>query len=477
MRKTLIVLPILALVGVSFITLAQSKDVIEDAKAEVQDGEELYLNNCATCHGDNLEGGAAKGLKTGDWKFITSNDQFKSLIKSGDEELGMPAFGDLLNMSDIDAVVKFVNVQAKAKKVTAATDVEKVKNGTVSTEVWVDGLDAPWALQFTGPSSGLVTEVSGNLRQIKNGDLAAEPVSGTPSVWHGGQGGMLDVAIDPEFEENGWIYLSFSHRVKPGSDKAMTKIVRGHIVENQWQDEQVLFSAKTQHYLKARVHFGSRITFDNEGHLYFSIGDRGQKDMAQDITRPNGKIHRINKDGSIPDDNPFIGNPKAYPSIYSFGNRNPQGLVFSDGQLWETEHGPKGGDELNSIKSGANYGWPVISYGRNYSGTELTPYTHMDGMEQPVSQWTPSIAACGLDVYQGELFDGWQGHLLAGSLKYQELRLIKLENGQYIGEQILIKDRGRVRDVTVGPDGAIYVVLNSPDQILRLTPFLENEDP
>jgi len=192
--------------------------------------------------------------------------------------------------------------------------------------------------------------------------------------------------------------------------------------------------------------------------------------MAQDITRPNGKIHRINRDGSIPDDNPFVDKTEAYSSIFSYGNRNPQGLIFANGKLWETEHGPKGGDELNHIKPGVNYGWPVISYGRNYNGTELTPYTHKEGMEQPVSQWNPSIAACGLDVYQGSLFSDWQGDLLVGALRYEELRLVELEDGEYVGERILLKGKGRVRDVTIGPDGAIYVVLNEPGEILRLTP-------
>ena len=232
----------------------------------------------------------------------------------------------------------------------------------------------------------------------------------------------------------------------------------------------MLFESKPEHYIRASQHFGSRITFDDDGHVFFSIGERGQKDMAQDITLPNGKVHRLMRDGSTPKDNPFIGNTKAYPSIFSYGNRNPQGLIYVDGTLWETEHGPRGGDELNIIKAGKNYGWPEISYGRNYSGTELTPYTHLPDMEQPESQWTPSIAACGLDVYDGNLFKDWNGYLLAGALKYQELRLIEVKDGAYVSEQILLKGHGRVRDVTTGPDGAIYVVLNGPDQILRLTP-------
>jgi glucose/arabinose dehydrogenase len=191
--------------------------------------------------------------------------------------------------------------------------------------------------------------------------------------------------------------------------------------------------------------------------------------MAQDVTRPNGKIHRLNTDGSVPKDNPFLEITDAYPSIFSFGNRNPQGLVYYGGVLWETEHGPKGGDELNIIKPGANYGWPVISYGRNYNGTELTPYTHREGMEQPISQWTPSIAASGLNVYSGTEFPAWNGYLLAGSLKFEELRLIETKGGVHKDERVLLKDQGRIRDITIGSDGAIYVVVNTPGKVLRLT--------
>jgi len=250
----------------------------------------------------------------------------------------------------------------------------------------------------------------------------------------------------------------------------MTKIIRAKVVENALTNVQTVFEAKPEDYVNTRFHFGSRITFDAAGHLYFSIGDRGKKEQSQDITKPNGKIHRVNRDGTIPDDNPFIDNPEAYASIYSYGNRNPQGLVIHPDTdvLWQTEHGPKGGDELNVIKSGVNYGWPEISYGRNYSGTVLTPYTAKPGMAQPTSQWTPSIAVCGLDVYRGNMFPEWQGRLLAGALVYEQVRLISVDGETYQEEAVILSDQGRVRDVTSGPDGAIYVAL--PDKIIRLTP-------
>ncbi len=361
------------------------------------------------------------------------------------------------------------NASVKAAPTKSATDAPEMLQDVLDVTVWVSGLKTPWALEFLDSKTALITEKSGRLRLVVDGKLQDKPIVGTPEVWSGGQGGLLDVARDPDYADNGWIYLTFSHPLEQGSDKAMTKLVRGKIKNDVWSDEQVLFAAKPEHYIKGRVHFGSRITFDDKGHVFFSIGDRGQMDLAQDVTRPNGKIHRLMQDGSVPKDNPFVDQAGAYPSIYSYGNRNPQGLVWADGVLWATEHGPKGGDELNIIKSGVNYGWPVISYGRNYSGTELTPYTHMDGMAQPVSQWTPSIAVTGLESVSGDMFKEWSGYLLAGALKYREIRLIKLDGDQYISEQILLKDKGRVRDITMGPDGAIYVVQNGPSQVLKLT--------
>ena len=455
------------MVVMAALALAKTPNSVKKAKRVNEQGAKLYAKHCAACHGVDLNGGMAESLRDTSWAYAKSTSEIKALIKNGNVDVGMPAFKDQLSSADINALHSYI-VSSQEEKITAATQAVQAGSNLLNTQVWIDGLDTPWGLVFTGANSAFVTEKDGDLHQIKDGKLLPDPISGTPKVNSKGQGGLMDIAIDPDYNENGWIYLSFSHQLE--NNLNMTKIIRGHIKGGKWQDEQVLFSAKPEHYLKTSHHYGSRISFDGAGHMFFSIGERGKKDMAQDITRPNGKIHRLMRDGNVPKDNPFVGNPKAYPSIYSYGNRNPQGLVYANGKLWETEHGPKGGDELNLIKSGANYGWPVISYGRNYSGTELTPYTHMEGMEQPISQWTPSIAACGLDVVSGEMFKRWDGYLLAGALKFKELRLIKLRDGQYVSEQILLKDRGRVRDVTMGTDGAIYVVLNRPGQILRLTP-------
>ena len=354
-----------------------------------------------------------------------------------------------------------------ASTVEPVTDVASVEDKVV-IEDWATDLKEPWGVHFIADNAALVTEKRGKLWQVSPGEKLE--ISGIPASVDRGQGGLLDVATDPDFADNGWIYLSFSHADADNRRKLMTKVVRGKIENGQWSEEQTLFQANPEDYLDSGHHYGSRITFDDKGHLYFGIGDRGKMNMAQDLMVPNGKIHRIMRDGTIPKDNPFVGVEGAYPSIYSYGNRNPQGTIVhpETGVLWETEHGPKGGDELNVIKAGVNYGWPKISYGRNYSGTELTPHTALPGMAQPASQWTPSIAVCGLDVYTGDLFPEWKGRLMAGALAYQTVRLIDVDGENYVSEVSLINDKGRVRDVTTGPDGAIYVAL--PTRIVRISP-------
>lgn len=473
MRKLLLIpFAIFALiVAFAMVSKAQNK---EKNKSSVK-AATLYAEKCASCHGTSIDGGSAKSLASETYELVKTDAEIIQLVKDGNVEMGMPGFAASLTDEQILDIVDYAKTTPNMNKVTPATDAEKIDPDLLNIETWVSGLDAPWSVAFLGPDTALVTEVKGDLYQIINGKKLAEPVGNIPEVWSGGQGGLLDVATDPDFAENGWLYISFSHPIESGSDEAMTKIIRGNIIDNAWQNEQVLFAAKPEHYIKGRVHFGSRIIFDDDGHLYFSIGDRGKMDMAQDLSLPNGKVHRIMRDGSIPADNPFVDNSDTYPSIFTYGNRNPQGLAFENGRIWETEHGPKGGDELNLIEAGNNYGWPVISYGRNYSGTVLTPYTHKDGMEQPVSQWNPSIAACGLDTVSGDLFKDWNGYLIAGALRYEEVRLIKHTDGVYEGELILLKDRGRVRDVSMGPDGAIYAVMNSPGEILRITPTQTGE--
>ena len=287
----------------------------------------------------------------------------------------------------------------------------------------------------------------------------------------------MDVALDPAFAENRWIYLAYSH-VLPSSDErppAMTRLVRGHLKDNTWTDQQVIYEAPHETYRQTRHHYGCRIAFDPEGYLYFSIGDRGASQHAQDLSRPNGKIHRIFPDGRIPKDNPFINQQGALPTIFSYGHRNPQGLAThpETGTVWDSEHGPMGGDELNILTPGTNYGWPEITYGRNYNGAIVSEFERKPGMAQPTLFWRPSIAVCGIDFYRGTLFPKWQNRLLVGALAFEEVRLVAVEKDRVMHEEVILKNAGRVRDIETGPDGAIYVVLNNPGTILRLTPIVE----
>ena len=348
----------------------------------------------------------------------------------------------------------------------------KTEDYTLKVDVIASGLKDPWSIAFIDSTHALITEKSGRLRLWADGNLLPEPVKNIPVVNDDGQGGLMDVAIDPDYKKSGWVYLSYSH-VQGDQEKgpSMTRIVRGKIKGGAWSEQQVLFEAKPGDYRGGGVHFGCRIVFDKAGVMYFSIGERGNGVNAQDVTKPNGKVHRINRDGSIPADNPFVSRKDAYPSIYSFGNRNPQGLAIhpETDQVWATEHGPQGGDELNWIRPGINYGWPVITYGKEYSGKPVGQgITEKEGMEQPVHQWTPSPALCGLDFVRGDLFPKWKNNLLVGALKFQEVKRVVLKGTAYESEEVIVKNLGRVRDVVTGPDGAIYVVLEQ--SIIRLSP-------
>jgi glucose/arabinose dehydrogenase len=440
-------------------------------------GKDLYIKYCATCHGKDMDGGMAKSLTEGVWQFGANDAEIFKHIEEGLPKRGMPAFQASLSEEDIEKIIVFIRKEESLQSIKEKRDPQKAENRkyNIVVNTWVDELDFPWAVDFIDKKTALITERPGYLRLVKNNVLQEEPIAGTPRVLDEGQGGLMDVAVDPDYAKTGWIYLSYSHILEKNDDLTMTRIVRGKISNNTWVDQQVIYESIPQHYSDTRHHYGSRIVFDKKGYLYFSIGDRGARHQSQLITRPNGKIHRIHMDGKIPDDNPFVNEANAIPSIFSYGNRNSQGLAVHPvtDQVWETEHGPMGGDEVNLILSGKNYGWPEVTYGLNYDGTVISEYTEKPGMEPPVLQWTPSIAVCGLDFYSGDLFPKWQNDLIVGALRYEQVRMLEIENNRVVDDQVILSDYGRVRDVTCGPDGAIYVVLNEPDKILRLTPINE----
>jgi aldose sugar dehydrogenase len=433
----------------------------------------LYAEYCASCHPVDARGPSS--LFDGVWRHGSDREQIEANIVHGIEEAGMPAFGQGLSGTQVDQLIDYMHSMREGDVGQRRHRRGETLDYVLQIEHWIgeeEGLRIPWAIDFIDAETALVTERPGPVRVVKNGRLLPEPIANTPRVLHQGQGGMMDVAIDPEYGQNGWIYLGYTHALNDRSNApAMTRIVRGRIVDHAWTDEEVLFEAGHDAYLPTRHHYGTRIVFDQEGYLYFAIGDRGRQDHAQDLALPNGKVHRIHRDGRIPEDNPFVGRSDVLPTIFSYGHRNPQGLAIDpdNGQLWALEHGPRGGDELNICLPGRNYGWPVITYGINYDGTIITTERRRPGMEQPVYYWNPSIAVCGLDFYQGTMFPYWNKHLIVSTLVYEEIRLLNIEGDRVMHEQIILKDMGRVREAVTGPDGAIYAVVNEPDEILRIS--------
>lgn len=329
------------------------------------------------------------------------------------------------------------------------------ENKEHSYEIVVANLDIPWGFVFLPDNSILITEKSGELLHFKDGKKTK--ISGLPQVTVLGQGGLMDIELHPNYKENGWIYLSYASSEDGDDDSANTTIMRAKLKNNSLVENQILYKASPDS--DRGQHFGSRIEFDNNGYLYFSIGDRGNRDVnPQDITIDCGKIYRLNDDGTIPEDNPFVNTPNAKKAIYSYGHRNPQGMAKHPvtGEIWTHEHGPKGGDEINIIHPGKNYGWPLISYGVNYSGTKFTEHTSLPGMEQPIHYWVPSIAPSGMAFITSDVYPGWKGNLLVGSLKFQYLDRCVIENNKVVKQEQLIGSLGRVRSVEQGPDGYIY---------------------
>lgn len=326
-----------------------------------------------------------------------------------------------------------------------------------------------WSMAFLPDGTLLATQKNGQLLVINAG--RTERIAGVPPVWSGGQGGLLAVKPHPQYAKNGWIYLTFSDP-GPGNATSMTRVVRGKLDGLRWVGQQDIYRAPDRFYTPDYAHFGSRIAF-RDGYIYFSIGERQHPEQAPDLAYPYGKIHRLHDDGRIPRDNPFVGRQGALPSIWSYGHRNPQGMTAHPrtGVIWSCEHGPRGGDELNLVRRAADYGWPRVSFGTHYDETPVGPSPYLDGVEPPVHHWTPSIAVSQIEFYFGARFPEWNGQLLVASLGFEELRLVRLRDERVLNDQLLFKGHGRIRDVTVGPDGFPYVLLNgSGAGIYRLRP-------
>lgn len=333
------------------------------------------------------------------------------------------------------------------------------------------GLDHPWGLAFLPEASGggiLITERPGRLRLYRDGRLG-EAIPGVPEVAAFGQGGLLDVALHPEFADNGWVYLSYAARGEGGYG---TRVSRARFNGRALHDLQVIYDMDGK--TGSARHFGSRLVFAGDGSLFVSVGERGDPERAQDPGDTAGSILRLNDDGAAPPDNPFAGRAGHDPRVYAYGVRNPQGLALDPetGALWEQEHGPRGGDEVNRIEAGANYGWPRVTYGIDYSGATISERTSAPGIADPLYYWDPSIAPSGMAFYAGEAFPDWQGDLFVGSLKFRLLVRLELDGNRIVAEERLLEDAlGRIREVRVGPDGLVYLLTDeSSGSLFRLEP-------
>lgn len=453
----------------------------------------LYNETCAKCHGVNAEGGGGGTPSLNTWaKFDQKWDKaFFDSTKNGVKLAGMEPYGDTMSDETIwGLVVHIRELQAKAlraqygdpKPTNGAfrTKYDSFKIETVVAEGRDSGLKTSWSISWLPTGQMLVSNKPGGIVIVQGGKVVGE-IKDLPPIVDLGQGGQMEVRVHPNYAKNGWIYLTIADPKKDGTKQGITKVVRGKIRlkgdDATWYGQETIFESPQSAYNGSGVHFGSKIAFDGRGHVYFSHGERGSGELAQDLTKPNGKIYRVNEDGSIPSDNPYASEAskaKGYiPAIWSYGHRNPQGLTIGlDGVVYDTEHGPRGGDEVNVIDKASNYGWPLVCFSINYNDSPLhTPWPAAgQDIKMPLFRWLPSIGASGLTVVKGSAFSKWKGDLIAGGLVGQNVDRIRVYGGKMVEREELIHGMGRVRDIAEGPDGNIYVALNQPDKIIRLVP-------
>ncbi len=383
----------------------------------------------------------------------------------------------------IAALSTFLLLAASPLGAQADSDEERVHDSArhrFRVVTVADGLEHPWSLAWLPDGRMLITERPGRLRVVEDGELQADPIAGTPEVWANGQGGLLEVLPHPDFAANRLIYLSYS---KPGDDgeEATTALVRGRLEGDRLRNVEELFVADA--WTGSGAHFAGRMFWDGEGHLFLAVGDRGAdpdllaEQAAQDPSNHQGTVLRLTEDGEPAPGNPFAGRGDVRPEIWSYGHRNPQGLVMhpETGEIWDAEHGPRGGDEVNVVRPGANYGWPVVSYGVNYDGTIFTRERRREGLEDPVWVWVPSIATSGMTIYDGDPFPWWKGSVFVGGLAGEVLSRLTVDGHRVVSEERLLEgELGRIRDVRQGPDGYIYLAVDhragQPTAVVRLEP-------
>ena len=438
----------------------------------------LYKTHCSACHGVNMEGAQHTPLKKDRWKYTSDRSAIFQVVMYGVPGTDMAPFSRVLSEQQAESLADYIleNQDQQPDAGKAVPDSIRTADYVVKTETLVDDgfRSAPWGIEFVDARRALITERRGGLRWMVDGKLDPTPIDGVPATTQYNDSGMCDIALDPGYQDNGWIYIGYVHALGDPSVEetpAMTRVIRGRVEGHQWVDQETIFRVPDELHFSKGTRWGSRLLFDNEGHLYFTIGDIGRNDEVQQLSKPGGKVYRIFPDGSIPADNPFVGKDGALEAIFTIGNRNVQGIGQhpQTGVVWGTEHGPMGGDELNILKPGANYGWPVITYGINYDGTIVSDLTHKEGMEQPIKYWTPSPGISALEFYTGEMFPKWKNHAFVGAMRFEQIKRLELGSDHVTNEEVLLKGYGRVRDINTGPEGAIYVLLNNPHKVVRLS--------
>ncbi len=460
----------------AMLVLAFSQFKLKKAESvSVDDPRKIYTEKCASCHGEKVEAFVDRK-----WKHGNTKSEIVASITNGYTDFGMPSWGDMISDRDVDALanlivtsLKHVNQYdfAKEKKNTSGPAIFKTSAMTVTLDTIATELSSPWGFEQMTDGSYLIADRIGVLYHV-DGKRNKKVISGTPEVVAEGQGGLLDITLHPKFAENGWIYLSYSKgKTIDGKKLATTAVVRGKIKGDAFVEQQEVFEGLP--YTHTRHHYGSRLVFGQMGHLYISMGDRGQEKVyPQNLETAPGKIHRINDDGSIPKDNPFVGKGKAIETIYAYGIRNPQGMFMDQaGVLWEHEHGPRGGDELNIIKAGANYGWPVITHGINYDGKPISQISKKEGMEESVTYWIPSIAPSGLTTVIGNKYPAWKGNMMVGSLRFNYVDRVVIKDNKFVSQEKILLNIGRTRNVEMGRDGYLYVSIENPGTVFRVKPM------
>jgi glucose/arabinose dehydrogenase len=462
---------LLLIISVSLLFGFINNSEISNAIVSEKKIRKIYADNCSGCHGQQMEAFVDRK-----WKYGTSRDSIIRSIKYGSPDFGMPAYDGGINDKDIEEMasffVRFIKQTEEYKPTSSPTsNIFKSDGLTVRLDTIATGLLSPWGFAQLPNGNYLITDRSGqlyNVDQFRNKTL----IKGTPQVLAEGQGGLLDIKLHPQYDKNGWVYISYSKFKKPDSVVvATTAIVRGKIKDNVFTEVQEIFEANP--YTRTKHHYGSKIMFDNQGYLFFSVGERGnENEFPQSTENDNGKIHRMFDDGRIPEDNPFAKDGKSKASIWSYGHRNPQGLVLDKktGNIWETEHGPRGGDELNIIRKGQNYGWPVICYCIGYNGKPITDISKKDGMEQPETYWIPSIAPCGMTIVNSDKYPGWKDNIMVGSLRFMYLNRCVMKGNKVVKQEKLFANLGRMRNVEMGNDGFMYIAVEKPGLVFKVVP-------